>query len=300
MATYYTREKSKFGGVVGTIQVYTTTLSADNNPDNFKTQLPGGYLRCDGSILSSTQYPLLASVLGTGAQSKFARDPDTLSEDEFQLPDLGSKYIRAANSSGGYLNEEVGTTGQLRAGAALEAKVIGSKTKEISYNGNLKVLGQTKILFKGGPFYTAGDDDFQTKNGLASSDAFQAHGHNTSRRAIFNYTGSWQDSPAPGDGPGFNYQQVQGANYLQSVAADSSWSFLGGQHKHTIDVPKAKTFNHAETGDGSGNHNFNYAMAYQEVDPFGLVTTVNLSTTAITKLDNVISPFIIVEYIIKF
>jgi|SaaInlV_120m_DNA_3_1039746.scaffolds.fasta_scaffold00676_2 hypothetical protein len=300
MATYYTREKSKFGGVVGTIQVYTTSLSSDNNPDNFKDTLPAGYLRCDGSILSSSQFPLLAAVLGTGSQSKFARDPDTLAEDEFQLPDLGSKYIRAANSSGGYLNDEVGSTGQLRAGAALTAKVLGAATKEISYNGNLKVLGKTKILFKGGPLYTAGDADFQTKNGLASSDTFQAHGHNASRRAILNYTGSWQDSPAPSDGPGFNYQQVQGANYLQAVNADSSWSFLAGQHKHNIDIPKGKTFNHAETGDGSGNHNFNYAMAYQEVDPFGLNTTVNLSTTALTKLDNVVSPFIVVEYIIKF
>ena len=77
MAAYYTREKSKFGGLVGTIQLYTSTLSADNDPDSFKSDLPAGYLRCDGSILPASQYPLLASVLGVGAQSKYIISSDS-------------------------------------------------------------------------------------------------------------------------------------------------------------------------------------------------------------------------------
>jgi len=292
MPAFYTREKSKYGGIVGTIQVYTTTLSQSNTPADFKSKLPAGYLRCDGSILSSTQYPLLASILGTGSQSKFARVPDDLAQDEFQLPDLGSKYIRAANSSGGYLNDEVGNTGQYRAGVELEADVLGSTTKTVTYNGNFKVLSENSIPFDGNPLYTAGDDNFETKNGLATSDTFQAHGHDISKRAILNYTGSWQDSPASSTGLGFNYVQVQGSNALQAVQPPDGTSFLAGQHKHQIVVPKSSTF--------AANTNFVYNMALQEIDPFGLETTVNLSTTNLQKLDDAVSPYILVEYIIKF
>lgn len=292
MPAFYTREKSKYGGIVGTIQAYVSTLPSTNNPGDFKTKLPAGYLRCDGSILAASQYPLLAALLGVGSQSKFARDPESLTETEFQLPDLGSKYIRASNSSGGYLNDEVGNTGQFRAGAALTAKVLGSSSKTITYNGNLKVLAQNSIPFEGNPIYTAGDAESQTKNGLATSDTFQAHGHMASRRAILNYTGSWQDSPASANGLGFNFVQTQGSNAFTTMQAPEESTFLAGQHKHEVTVPKAVTFN--------SNNNFNYSMALQEIDPFGLETIVNLSTTNLTKLDNAISPFILVEYIIKF
>lgn len=293
MPAFYTREKSKYGGIVGTIQAYTTTLSQSNNPADFVSKLPAGYLRCDGSILDASQYPLLAAILGTGSQSKFARNPDDLAQDEFQLPDLGSKYIRAANSSGGYLNDEVGNTGQYRAGVELEADILGSASKTITYNGNFKVLANSDpIPFDGTPLYTAGDSEFQSKNGLATSDTFQAHGHDISRRAILNYTGSWQDSPAAANGLGFNYVQTQGANQLQSVDAPDGATFLGGQHKHQVDVPKSATFKE--------NTNFVYNHALQEIDPFGLETTVNLSTTTLNKLDDAVSPYILVEYIIKF
>lgn len=292
MASYYTRERSKYGGLVGSIHAFTSTLPQTNTPSDFKSKLPAGYLRCNGDILSASQFPLLAAVLGTGSDCKFARDPDVLDDTEFQLPDLGSKYIRAANSSGGYLNDEVPETGQKRAGVALDAKVLGSSSKTLTYNGNLKVLAQNSIPFDGSPIYTAGDAESQTKKGTATSDTFQAHGHNLSKRAILNYTGQWQDSPASVGGFGFNYVQVQGSNAFQAVAQPDGSSFLSGQHTHTIVVPKAKTF--------EANSNFKYSMALQEIDPFGLTTTVNLSTSSLTKLDDACSPFILVEYIIKF
>lgn len=292
MPAFYTREKSKYGGLVGTIQAYVSNLPATNSPEDFISKLPAGYLRCDGSVLTSSQYPLLAAILGTGSQSKFARNPDELTETEFQLPDLGSKYIRASNSSGGYLNDEVGNTGQYRAGIACEASVLGSSSKTITYEGTFKVLAQNDMPWEGNPLYTAGDAESLTKSGLATSDTFQAHGHNTGKRAIFTYTGSWQGSPAAANGLGFNYIQVEGSNAFTSLDTPDGSSFLSGSHKHTVTVPKPSTFN--------TNNNIVYSMAQQEVDPFGLETTVNLSTNQLTKLDNALAPFILVEYIIKF
>jgi len=63
----YAREKSKFGGMVGSIQIFTSFLNLSNDPldDTFKTKIPAGYLRCDGSIKTASDYPELALILGT-------------------------------------------------------------------------------------------------------------------------------------------------------------------------------------------------------------------------------------------
>ena len=99
MAKYYTKEKAKYGGITGLIMPFMVKLPDVNIPDQstWRTLLPAGYLRCDGSILSDEVYPGLAAILGTGRNSKFAKDPEILTDTQFQLPDLGSKYVRCAN-----------------------------------------------------------------------------------------------------------------------------------------------------------------------------------------------------------
>ena len=95
MGVYYTNERARYGGVSGTIIPFPIKMPDTNVPDigDWRDILPAGYLRCDGSILSATEYPVLAQVLGTGQNSKFRRPDLTLSSNQFQLPDLGSKNI---------------------------------------------------------------------------------------------------------------------------------------------------------------------------------------------------------------
>ena len=77
----YAREKSKYGGIIGSIQVYTTTLPLANDPldSTWRSQIPAGFLRCDGSILPASEYPELAALLGTGDASKFRKPEKTIS-----------------------------------------------------------------------------------------------------------------------------------------------------------------------------------------------------------------------------
>jgi hypothetical protein len=114
-STNYTRNKSLFGGVPGTIQIHTVPgIGVNNDPNTakFKDDLPGGFLKCDGSVHNAKDYYLLAQILGIGSECRFKkektnlRDPDPETGDlgSFQLPDLGSKVIIPSGGSGDYTN----------------------------------------------------------------------------------------------------------------------------------------------------------------------------------------------------
>ena len=100
MATFLNQERTKIGTTTGTLIAFPQELEV-NDPavGNSAQLLPAGYLRCDGSVLSSTVYPALAEILGTGDGCAFKQDGQTLSDTQFQLPDLRSKFIRASSAS---------------------------------------------------------------------------------------------------------------------------------------------------------------------------------------------------------
>ena len=95
MAVFYNKEKSKLGTLSGTIIHFPRQMPEDNDPalTLHKELLPAGYLRCDGSVLSKNLYPALAVILGVGSNSKFIKEGQTLTDNQFQLPDLRQKHI---------------------------------------------------------------------------------------------------------------------------------------------------------------------------------------------------------------
>ena len=113
MPVILSREKSKYGSGVGTIICWPVELTSSNpnNEDNIR-KLPAGYLKCDGKVYKAEEYPQLAEILGVGLASKFARRDildqfiDTVDEDEFVVPDLGSKFLKptTGGSAGLYIN----------------------------------------------------------------------------------------------------------------------------------------------------------------------------------------------------
>ena len=106
MAVFYNREKSKIGTTTGSIIHWSKELTS-NDPENTSTRdlLPAGYLRCDGSIYAADIFPELATILGVGSQSRYRKSNVTLLDNQFQLPDFGSKKLRA--SAGSNLGLEV-------------------------------------------------------------------------------------------------------------------------------------------------------------------------------------------------
>jgi hypothetical protein len=289
----YAVQKAKYGGMVGSIQAFTNQLPAGNDPNAgaFRSQLPAGFLRCDGSILRERDYPALAAVLGVGDVSKFAKDPASMNSDEFQLPDIGSKYIVPANSSGTYLSTFLSDGITRRVGAEFDIRSNVGTSETITYGGNFRVIGRTDDLI-GNPLFSGPEE---TPRSVITDSAFQAHGH-LANQAVLNCTGNYEVSP--GIGPedssrshSGNNCHPYGGNLLYSLATPEGATATSASHDHRITVP---------TSAADYSHNMEYTFVTQDIAPNNLRTTVNISTSTVTTFDTTIAPFIVVEYIIKF
>lgn len=294
MAVYYTNEKAKFGGTSGTIIPFTIKLPSTNFPNigDWTVYVPAGYLRCDGSIYRSELFPSLAAILGTGRNCTFAKNPDTLQEGFFQLPDLGSKVVRPSRSSGEYFNDTVlqNDAGEKRVGAETVVETLVGDEVTITYTGEFTVEQSDAINFLGNPFFLAEDNDGRTFASQLNSDNFQPHGHD-SDVAVFTYTGVWQDSGFTDTGErGDNQGRTEGSNELVTVQ-NPEGSSQNPSHTHDIDLPTSTELRNAST--------FRFYHGQTPIEPNGLETTVTLTTANVTKLDKATSPYIFVEYLIK-
>lgn len=291
MAVYYTKEKSKYGGLAGMIIPFMIQLSDINNPPDFKELLPAGYLRCDGSILPVSQYPTLAAICGVGSNCKFAKDPDSLSILQFQLPDLGSKYVRCANSSGQILNAVLDQDENVsRVGTETTVTSLVGDQITIRYSGSFEVIGQT-IPFGGNPLYTTSEPE--TLDSQLTEENFQAHGHNADV-GVITYTGAFESSgyasKSFGAQGGGNDAQTQGQNQLVLVDPPEDSSFVVS-HNHRINLPTSGQLKDSST--------LSYVFDNTDITANGLETEVFITTKNVKKLDTAISPYILVEFIIK-
>jgi microcystin-dependent protein len=298
MATFYTNERARYGGVSGTIIPFPIKLPDVNVPDqgDWKNLLPAGYLRCDGSILSASEYPVLAGVLGVGQNSKFKRDDQELTNNQFVLPDIGSKYIQGGNASGAYLNDKVqneDSSQPYRVGAEVNVVSLIGDTTTITYAGEFEVVSPGSVEFIGNPQFGTTTTTGRTLNAFLSEQNFQAHGHDADV-GVFSYLGSWSDSIFTGNttgaSQGGNDGQNEGSNEPITIQSPTGSSAVVS-HAHLIDFPSSTQI--------SDNNNLRYSFVNTDVDAFGLETTVTLTTSNIVKLDEATPPYILVEYIIK-
>lgn len=291
MAKYYTVEKAKFGGTTGTILPFTIQLPTTNLPDAslWKTYLPAGFLRCDGSIYKAELFPTLASVIGVGKQCKFAKNPDDIESDVIQLPDLGSKYVRCSNSSGQYLNLYLNQDEtQLKVGTEIEIESLVGDSVDISYSGTFVIQQQSGNKFIGNPIFLT-DTGF-TQNAVLTEDEFQAHGHDADV-GVFSYLGKWKDSSAVDTGENVaNNGATQGSNNLIQTEGPSS-SVGSPSHNHQIKLPASSEYKSKNT--------FSYGVPSVSVPADGLKSTITVTTEDVLKLDNAVAPYILMEYIIK-
>jgi hypothetical protein len=292
---YYTKEKAKFGGVTGTILPFTVEMPFNNNPSDeiWKKYLPAGFLRCNGDILKASVYPSLAAVIGTGSNCVFAKDPDALLEDEFQLPDLGSKYVRSALASGAYLNLFLEQDPEVRkVGSEVSVTSLIGDEETITYSGNFQVQSETAIPFTGFPIFKS-STGYTDQDGL-TEDSFQGHGHKADV-GVFTYLGNWDesrfnDNSGDSGGNGDNAGQTEGSNNPVTIEfpEGSTGSVF---HRHQINLPSSTEL--------KANNKLVYSLIGQPVSPDGLSSTVTVTTDNLKKLDDAISPYILVEYIIK-
>lgn len=289
----YAVERGRYGGMVGTIQPFVSQLDSANDPmaPQFRSKLPAGFLRCDGSIIVSSLYPALGEVLGLGRISKFAKDPTALAPDEFQLPDIGSKYIVPGAATGTYLSEFLSDGVTRRVGAEFEVRSNRGNTASVSYTGNFTLANRSGDV-EGNPFYSAPTDSFTA---FVGDQHFQGHGHGSNAQ-LLNCTGNYLVSPGLGptsasDSHSGDNCKSFGGNTLAAIANPTGATATSAQHSHTITMP---------TSPSAYSHNFDWTHPTIQIPPTGLETEINITTTTATTFDTTIAPYILVEYIIKF
>lgn len=289
MTVYYSKQKAKFGGVTGTIIPYPIALT-DNVKENF---LPAGFLKCDGSILKASVYPALANTIGIGRNCRFAKNPDDIADDEIQLPDLGSKYIRSSTSSGQYLNVTLEQDPTIsKVGTEVEVISLVGDSTEISYSGYFEVLGQNGLTFIGTPIFES-DTGFTLTDSL-NEENFQAHGHYADV-GVFTYLGKWSDNVfIEGYARGGNEAQTEGSNNLVQIESPEQASTTVS-HNHKINLPGSTELK----GNNTLNYSFSNVDGQLQFPADGLRSEIIITTSNLKKLDDVISPYILVEYLIK-
>jgi hypothetical protein len=291
----YTRERSKYGGYVGSIQIHTSPgLGSDPTSVVFQNILPAGFLRCNGSILEAKDYLSLSQVLGVGDSSRFAKEnsilrnanPATGDLGSFQLPDLGSKVIIPSRGSGDYINDQVEATGSNRVGPEIEVlSNVGSRIN-VGYVGNFRGLAQTNIDLNSNPSYTMPRQVGATPLDINN---FEGHAHN-SNAIYLNYTDRHLAGDPPGSvGSGKDRGERSGNSSAGMYAEISNTNVVTDTaHTHRIVRPFSYT------------HNFTYSFGNFNISADGLTSYVDVSLSRDTKLDTAVAPFILVEYIIKY
>lgn len=292
----YTNEKSKFGGMVGTILVHSTNgLGISNDPAsaNFKNVLPAGYLRCDGSILNSKDFLALSRVLGSGDASRFRKDganirqpnPEINDLGQFQLPDLGSKVIIGGRGTGIYnsLTVDDGTvtsTPTTRVGPQIEVISNFGNRVSASFIGNVQVAGSGEIPMIGNPRYLLDRTTSETELNIEN---FQGHAHQATQKFL-NYTATHAVGTTGGKDRNTRSANSGAYNRLEYSNEWEGVSF----HKHNIGRP----IDYA--------HTFVYEHQNVDVDMSGASAFVDVDISNDKKLDQLVTPFTLVEYLIKF
>ena len=187
MSAFYSKERSKYGNLTGQVIIWPVSYEGDPNTASNKNSLPAGYLKCDGTKYFAKDYPTLAAILGTGSNCKYLRrNPDgtafdILTDDQFMVPDLGSKYPEPTSgaNAGSYNNIRVeNSNGNLtsRSGIGIEATSSIGDTVTITYSGTITVPSQ-EIPLRGRPSWEYAGDTHYTDIEAVEESMVAGHMH---------------------------------------------------------------------------------------------------------------------------
>lgn len=292
----YTYERSKYGGCVGSIIIHSTPgLSSSNDPlsAQFKDDIPAGYLKCDGSVLNCKDFLALSKVLGVGNESRFKREASTVRDanaltgdlGQFQLPDLGSKVIVGGRGSGTYNNDfvdrdAVDAAVTNRVGPQIEVICNEGNVINTTYLGNARVTASGALDMLGSPRYVLERNTTETELEIEN---FQGHLHN-SNQSYLNYS----------------TRHLVGGEGGKDGGTASGNSGAGNQLDFTATGGRESIHDHRVTRPTTYSHNFTYSYSEQDIDMSGVTAKVDVDISNEEKIDQLVTPFILVEYIIKF
>jgi hypothetical protein len=299
MSTFYSFEKGKFGGVVGTIYPFPLTLNGDRpSESDWKQYVPAGFLRCDGSILKADEYPALANVIGVGDDCIYRKNGVILENrdengkgGEIQIPDLGSKSLTAFSSNTGLILDATAenpnsTAFSERVGIGVDLELNQGQQITVNYSGNFSVP-TTPIPISGN--YTMevpAVSPLQT----FTQDQLLSHGHYSNVARALRGVGITKNF-ATGTAGGVTDVSPEGVVAdviaIDEISIQASGSLQSTEHIHGISRTNPTT-------------NISAQLNSFEIDASAVSTTVNLGTSGKTAFNDVTQKFILVEYLIKF
>lgn len=293
MAKRYSFERGKYGFTTGTIIPFARFIDGvDPAGDDFRQYVPAGFLKCDGAVYNAKDFYALAEVIGVGANCRFRKENQILEDadegfrnGQFQLPDLGSKFITASSANGTYNNlfVENPTTGQLVTRVGVEAELSLNVGEEVitTYTGDF----QTPIIpveFSSTARFvstlrTGIDDGFVLENSMLS------HGHYSNAAAVrsgpFSANVCTDASPVDDNKAGLFSNQ-------EEIITSVGGSTAGTTHSHQVERSAVDT------------------QLVSNIDSIGMSgelieTRTKLSKSNLFKFDDIQHRFMLVIYLIK-
>ena len=188
MATFYNKERAKYGHLTGQVVIWPVEYEGTPDQGSNPTNIPAGYLKCDGTKYFADDYPQLASILGTGEDTKFIRKNidgtnfDTVLDGQFMVPDFSSKYPEPTTgaNAGLYNNCRVidkQDSEKSRSGIGIEAiSQVGTTNIPITYRGTISVPAQ-ELPITGKPGYTYAGTTHRTESTAIDEDMIHPHMH---------------------------------------------------------------------------------------------------------------------------
>jgi len=295
MSTYYSFQKGKFGGVVGTIYPFPRTLSGDTPLDaDWKTYVPAGFLRCNGAILKADDYKALAEIIGVGDDCIYRKDGITLDNrnsngtgGQIQLPDFGSKYLSSSSSNTSLVLDATAVepdTQQIveRVGIGVELVLNRGEDVTFNYTGNFSVP-TTPIPISGNYLMNV---PFQSSTSSISQSQMLTHGHYSNAARLMRSVVKEREfsDGTRDDSSGELKTDITEAGQIGTTSAGSVSST---QHEHGL----------SRTNPTS---NVSAQLNSFELDGSAVTTTVNLGSSNTSAFNDVTQKFILVEYLIKF
>lgn len=152
MPVFLNQERTKIGTTTGTLVAFPKELDVNDPIAGLSAELlPAGYLRCDGAVYNVASFPALGEILGTGDGCAFKQPGVELSDEQFQVPDLRSKFIKATSGSDqGVINDMtvLNASNQeiKKSGVGVTVSTNVGTTAVIDLTGQFRVPGRTVAL----------------------------------------------------------------------------------------------------------------------------------------------------------
>jgi len=289
---YYGTERSKYGVFAGCVVPFPKYLPG-SNPGSlaFKESVPAGFLKANGGIYRGRDYPVLAEMFGMGANSTYRKPHVELEEPnadltlgQFQVPDLGSKYINAATFSGGHNNlyVESANVPTATSGAVVELSLNQGENVQIFYEGNFQV-GNYPVPMPSSMNFVSTLSTIVPEVSVDGT-GFLPHAHFSTTTVIIG--GRAPLGPAVTSAGGTT--PAQGGNPTpRAVAVEPTGTAEGTNHVHNLDS-------------GALDRDTEFFLPAFALDSAFLTTTVSMRADNTVKMDDLQHKYILVEYLIKF